>query len=324
MDPNVGDVRMTAKLLNSILGASLVGNQWYVNEVTGNDQNDGTTPATAFASIVVALNAALPNNGDTIFLMGTCHTAVTINWDKNGVHLVGLNAPSNNNRSRISVLPVASGLTQAQLTALTPLVNVTAQGCQFVNVSAFYGGDGTLTPPTSSVCWAEAGGRNYYKNFQAFGFGDALMAALAGARAFTIGGNHGENLFENCMFGGDTIVRATAANATLEFLAAAGSPRNVFTNCSFESQSSVAGNQHILVSAGGLDRYALFRNTFMRNFGTAMSAAVTNAGGSPSGDVYFENGLGVIGATAVATTGNIYVDGEALGATTSGIPIKAT
>ena len=323
LDSALGDVAMTPDLLLGIMSQGLPGNNWFVNEATGNDHNPGT-PDAPFASLQAALSAAVANNGDVIYINGAVHTATTINWNKNGVSLVGMQAASSNNRSRISVLPVASGLTQTQFTALHPLVNVTAQGCTFENVSAFYGGDGVLTPPVAAVCWNEAGGRNHYKNFQAFSFGDVLMAVEAGARAFTIDGNVGENLFEECIFGGDTVVRGTAANATLEFIAGAGSPRNIFRNCTFTADSSLATNDHILVSSGGLDRYALFQNTFLHNFGTTMNSAVTNAGGSPGGDVYFQNGLGVIGATAVATSGNVYVDGAALGATTTGLPVKAT
>ena len=92
-----------------------------------------------------------------------------------------------------------------------------------------------------------------------------------------------------------------------------------------EADSNLAGNSHILVSAGGIDRYALFQNTFLHNFnGTAMSAAVVNNGGSPGGNVYMQTPLGSIGAQAIATTGNVYVDGEALGTNTTGIPILAT
>ena len=304
--------------------ASAPGNSWYVNEAIGSDSNQGTY-SQPFATLDAAQTAAVANNGDVVYLMGSSHRTTTLTWAKNGVSLVGMMSPSNNNRARISVQSVAGGLTQTLFTALHPLVNVTAQGCRFEGFSVFYGGDGTLTPPVASVCWNEGGGRNYYKDCQFFGFGDSLMAALAGARAFTLGGNNGENKFVNCTFGGDTEVRSTAANATLEFVASAGSPRNIFEGCVFEADSSDASNVHVLVSAGGIDRYVLFRGGFMHNFNaTAMAVACTNSGGSPGGNVYFQNPFGAIGATAIASSGNVYVDGEALGATTTGIPILAT
>jgi hypothetical protein len=300
------------------------GDSWFVNEATGSDSYAGT-PVAPFATLDAAISAAVANNGDVVYLMGSSHRTTTLNWNKNGVSLVGLQSPSNNDRARISVQTVANGLTQTLFTALHPLVNVTAQGCSFINISAFFGGDGSLTPPTSAVCWNEGGGRNLYQGCQFFGFGDALTAVLAGARAFTISGNNGENKFLDCTFGGDTVVRSTAANATLEFVAGAGSPRNVFRNCSFEAWSTLSTNVQILVSSGGMDRSAWFQGCFMHNFGgTNMAVAVTNSGGSPAGNVYFQTPFGAIGATAIATSGNVYVDGNALGATTTGIPILAT
>ena len=260
------------------------GNTWFVNETTGADTNNGSAKY-PFKTLDAALAAATASNGDVVLLQGTSHRTTTLNWNKNGVSLVGINSPSNNDRARISVQSVAGGLTQTLFTALHPLVNVTAQGCSFVNIGAFYGGDGALTPPTSSVCWAEAGGRNLYSGCQFFGFGDALMAVLAGARALTLAAN-GENLFAGCTFGADTLVRSTAANATVEFIAGGASPRNIFRSCVFEMQSSLNTNNHILVSAGGLDRYALFQGCFFHNFNaTALSAAIVNNGGSPSGNV---------------------------------------
>lgn len=321
------DATFASSVAAAVYAAVGVGNRWFVDEVTGSDVNDGfngTTLATPFATLDAALAAAVPLNGDVVYLMGSSHRTTTLNWNKNGVSLIGLQSPSNNDRARISVQSVANGLTQTLFTALHPLVNVTANGCSFIGFSAFYGGDGVLTPPASSVCWAEAGGRNFYQDVQFLGFGDALMAVLAGARALTLTGS-GENKFLNCTYGGDTEVRATNANATIEFLAGGTSPRNKFYGSIFEAQSTDASNVHVMVSSGGMDRYALFQNTFMNNFsGTAMSAACTNAGGSPGGNVYFQNPMGSIGATAIATTGNVYVDGEALGATTTGIPILAT
>ena len=97
------------------------------------------------------------------------------------------------------------------------LVEVTGQGCSFINVGTFYGFNGVLTPPTSPVCWYEDGGRNYYSNTQFLGGGDALTAAIAGMRSLVIGGA-GENLLDMCTFGLDTVVRATNANATIELI----------------------------------------------------------------------------------------------------------
>ena len=305
-----------------VVNSAAVGNSWFVNEATGSDTLGNGSAASPFASLAKAQTAAVANNNDVVYLSGSCHLSTTLNWAKNGVSLVGLAAPSDNDRARISVL---SGLSQTQVTALHPLVNVTAQGCSFVNLGTFYGFDGILTPPTASVCWAELGGRNFYSNVQFLGGGDALMADLAGMRSLTIGGS-GENLFVGCTVGLDTVVRATNANASLELLS--GTPRNTFRQSNFQALVSDASDVHVLVQTGGMDRYCLFDDCLFFNAvdssGTAMNAAITNAGGSPAGSIILNNCISV-GATAIATTGAVYVNQiSAAGATTTGIGIKAT
>ena len=308
------------QILDEIAGAvgGGTGDSWFVNELAANanDNNSGDV-ADPFLTLDAAQAAAKANNGDVVLLMGTSHRTTPLNWAKNGVSLVGLLAGSNNNRSRISVLPVSSGLTQTQVTALHPLVNVTGQGCSFLNIEGFHGFDGSLTPPAASVCWAEAAGRNYYDNCQFFGGGDALTAALAGMRSLTIGGS-GENLFDGCTIGLDTIVRASNPNASLELIG--GTARNKFRWSSFESYCSDASDVHILIQSGGMDRYLMLQSCILHNFGgTALSAAITNAGGSPAGDVILDPNCISVGATAIATSGNVYGPIGALGATTWGI-----
>src|SRR6185312_2873556 len=107
-------------------------------------------------------------------------------------------------------------------------VNVTAQGCSFINIATFHG----FANASAQICWAEAGGRNYYSNVQFFGMGDATAAAQAGSRSLTVAGN-GENIFVDCTIGLDTVLRATNANASLEFLS--GTPRNKFFDCVFQA-----------------------------------------------------------------------------------------
>jgi hypothetical protein len=319
-DPNIGNVPFSQALQQTLAG--ITGNQWWVNEVTGSDGYPGTMKK-PFASLGAAQNAAAPGNGDAVMLQGSNHQSVNQVWSKNNVSIIGVNAPSNNNRARVSV---QTGLTQGQVTALTTLMSVTAQGCSFINVGAFYGFDGSLNPPTTApaTSWSDTGGRNYYGGCQFIGFGDVKTAVLANARALVLGGGNGESVFDSCTFGGDTEVRATNANATVEFLAGGAFARAVFRDCIFEADSSDASNLHILVSSGGIDRYALFKRCTFHNFNaTAMSAAVSNLGGSPSGNVILQDPASV-GATALATTGNVFVTGNVPIATTSGIAILAT
>lgn len=301
-----------------VANSAATGNSWFVNETTGKDTNAGNAQL-PFASLAAAENAAVANNNDVVYLAGSCHLSAPLNWTKNGVSLVGLAAPSDNDRARISV---NGSLTQAQVTALAPLVNVTAQGCSFVNLGTFYGFNGVLTPPTAPVCWAEAGGRNFYSNVQFLGGGDALMGALAAMRSITVGGS-GENLFAGCTFGLDTVERITNANATMEIIG--GSPRNVIRSGIFQAYNGLAGNLHILVQSGGMDRYLLLDDVSFLNLGTAMTVAITNAGGSPGGNIVLTPNCISVGATSIASTGNVFVGQiSAAGGATSGLGVLAT
>lgn len=285
------------------------GNYWFVNEATGSDGNTGAGD-NPFATLAHALLKCVAGNNDVVLLTGTNHISATLNWNKNNTHLIGLSAPSDNDRSRIS---------QTGSAVFTPLVNVTAQGCIFLNLGTFHG----FADASTQICWQEAGGRNYYGNVQFLGGGNATAAAQAGMRSLTVAGG-GENLFENCTIGLDTVVRATNANASLEFLS--GTPRNTFRDCTFQADVSVAGDVHVTVGAGGIDRYVLFDRCAFINAvesgSTTMSAAITaNAGAG--GAVLLREPIS-LGATAIATTGPVYLTGNVPVATTSGIAIKAT
>lgn len=306
-DSQLGNVLLNAQALAAIVAA---GNQWFVDEATGSDTNPGTSEA-PFATLTAALAAAVPNNGDIVYLIGTVHVTGTVAWNKDNVSLIGITAPSNNCRARIS---------QTGSTVFSPLVNVTGQGCKFIDIGTFHG----FNNASAQVCWAEAGGRNLYQNVQFFGGGDATAAAQAGMRSLTVAGN-GENLFVGCTIGLDTITRATNANASLEFLS--GTPRNVFVDCTFQALVSDASDVHITVGAAGMDRYALFKRCAFMNAidstGTAMSAAVT-ANASAGGSIVFDPECVFLGANAVATTGPVYVAGPVPTATTSNRAVAAT
>jgi hypothetical protein len=307
-DSNIGDVKFGSQQVSQLLTS---GNPWFVNETTGSDSNPGSSPQEPFKTLTAALAAATANNNDVVYFIGSVHVSATVAWNKNGVSLVGLNGPSGNNRARIS---------QTGSTVFTPLVNVTAAGCQFINVGTFHG----FNSDTAQICWTDAGGRNYYQACNFLGMGDATAAANAGGRSLLLSGSTGENLFDSCIIGLDTVVRATGNTASLEITG--GSPRNIFQNCIFRALSTNAANVHVLIGADGIDRNCTFKRCVFTNAvdtgGTAMNAAFSvNAAG---GSVILDPACISVGATAIAAAGPVYGAGGALGATTWGIGIKLT
>lgn len=291
-----------------IPGNPFGGSSFFVNEASGSDGNDGTVTK-PFASLDAALAAATANSGDSVYLMGTSHRTSTLNWNKNGVNLIGLLSPSNNSRARIS----ASGTT-----FFTPLVNVTGQGCRIENIATFYG----FVDALASVCWAEAGGRNFYDGVEFFGGGNATGAAQAGMRSITIAGN-GENEFDNCTFGLNTIDR-NAANATLEFLA--GNQRNIFRDAVFQMRATNAGAVHIKALTGALDREQVFTNPVLLNSidsGATPITACCSVAADAGGAVVMLNPL-ALGAGKISAAGPVYVTGPVPNGGTSGLAVAAS
>ena len=299
------------------------GNYFWVDETNGSDGNTGG-PQDPLATLKQAHSMCLANNNDVVFLTGSNHTTATIAWSKNKTHLFGLSPPSQNSRARIAITNTA-----ATTGAVSPLVNVTAAGCWFQNVEVFAG----INQAATQVAWAEAGGENYYKNCNFIQTGHATAAAQAGSRALTLASD--ENLFEGCTIGGDTNVRATNANYTMETLvnpvSGLGAARNIFRNCVFQMLSSDSSNAHINVGAGTIDRYLLLDNVTMIQgieSGQAVIAAGILASASSGGAVILTPSCVSLGATAIATTGPVYGvgmnPGGANSATTNSIAIKYT
>lgn len=271
---------------------------------------DGSTTGTA------RLSKALAQSVDPTATTGT------LTWSKNAVHLIGMTAPTVF-AQRARIAPPTGTYTASTFGANT-FVNVTATGCYFANISVFVG---FSTGSTTMVGWAEAGGRNYYYNCNLQGLADAASAQSANARTLKITGS-GENTFDSCVFGTDTVTR-TAANATLEF--ASGVPRNTFRGCIFPFQTSASTPLGILTSgAASIDRWQLFdRCTFINN---VQSTSTTIAGlstlAASSGGLLMMKDCTLVGITEFGTDatsrGQIYIDGGTVTAATSGVAVNPT
>lgn len=286
------------------------GNVFFVNESTGSDGNTGGM-FDQLATLTQALALCTDGNNDVIFLTGTVHTTATLTWSKSKTHLIGL-APDLKSQARARISQTGS-------TVFTPLVSVTGSECIFRNIGTFHG----FANASTQICWADSGGRNEYTRCLFGGMGNATAAAQTGSRSLTLSGGTGENTFTDCQIGIDTVTRS-AANASLEFLSA--SPRNTFLRCTFPCLTSAAGALWVTVGSGGMDRWALFNECAFINAVESGSTTLTAgmiANASAGGAILLQNPV-ALGATAIATTGPVYIVGNVPVATTSGIAIKAT
>jgi len=281
--------------LFGIAGASLpfTGNYFWVDGTNGSDGNTGG-PQDPLKTLTQAHTACLAGNNDVVFFTGTFSPSATLTWSKNKTHLIGISPDPITNTALISVANPA-----ATSGAFSPLVNVTATGCLFQNISAKSG----IAQAATQVCWAEAGGSNcyYFCNFNQVA--NATAGAQAGNRALTIASVG--NTFNSCVIGGDAIVRATGTNATIEILAGSGS--TIFRTCVLAMWSSVAANTHILAATATGAGYVLLNGcTLINDLSNAGWVANTQAFSisATAGFVLIvDTGTVVVGATILNTAG---------------------
>jgi hypothetical protein len=308
------------------LGNALTGNIWFVDPVTGNDTTgDGRSPASAFATLGAALSAATAGNNDVVYLVGdgattaTARLSASLNWNKAATHLVGISSGTMIS-GRARVAPTSG------IASFTNLVTVSASGCYFANIQFFHGFDAGAA---AAICMAITGGRNRFDNCHIAGMGstDHADADDTGSRSLTIG-TTGENEFNGCTIGLDTVTR-NAANATLEFLGV-GNPRNVFRNCLFPSILGASAAAALMIKVGGAarsDRFQLFDRCMFINAvksgGTAMTALCTLAA-SIGGMIVLKDctAIGITDLFSDATTsGQMFIDGAPPAAATSGLAV---
>jgi hypothetical protein len=305
-------------VMGGIAGIPMGGRWFFVNGQSGRgaDGNDGT-PESPLATLPGALDRCRAGNNDVVIVMangqasGSARLSETLEWNKDSTHLIGMTAPTNvGQRARIA--------TTSDATVFTPMVNVVADGCAFLNFSTFYG----FADDSAQVLWLDEGERNYYGNVHFGGFGAQLAADHVGSRCLVLGAagaGRGEHLFEGCTLGLDTVERA-AANATLEIIG--GSPRITFRRCMFIMVADADAPNHILIPAAGIDRWLLIDNCVQNVYGTAQ--AVGNVfGQGAAGNVIWKNSTSV-NATDIAAAGTFFVDGGAPTAGTSGIAVENT
>lgn len=242
----------------------------FFDPTNGDDGNDGSTPVRAMKTLAAAENKAAANNHDVVwYIPGSSghNLSAALTWDKNYTHFIGLAAPSTvGTRARLFQL--------STLTGASPLINITATGCRFQNFYVFQG----VNDATSLINVQVSGGRNYFEGVHFAGGGHATQA-VDGCASLTIAGG-GENRFQNCTFGVDTIAAATGVTC-VSYAATGATPRTMFYNCKFTLQAGNGGASFI-ESLGNLssDRYQYFENCAFLN--VAESTAIDSAVVAPA------------------------------------------
>lgn len=302
------------------------GQFFFCDPANGDDSYDGRSPETAKATLDGTNGAyaqTVSGRNDIIFLIGDGTTTATarvnsaFTWAKNATHLIGVCSPVLfSQRARIA--PTAT------TTAFANFFTVSGNGCIFQNIQWFHGFN---TGTTSAIAVTVTGSRNYFKNCHIAGMGDAASAQNAGSRSLKIGSSgSGENVFEDCVIGIDTVTR-TAANASIEF--AGATARNVFRRCILPFMTSSATVLGILGTGNGcVDRANYFEScefvNAVKSTSTTMTALLSFTTASPGGLVSFKD-CALIGVTKFGDTNglaNSYIDMAAVSAAAGGLGVN--
>ncbi len=315
------------------------GNWFFVDAVAGSDGNTGAADS-PLASVYAAYAKTVSGHNDVVVIVGSgstagtqrlslanaqkitpAATAGTLTWANSATHLIGMTAPCiTSQRARFA--PPTGTYTQTTFGSGNFIV-VSGQGCYFANFSVF---NGFSTGGNNQIAWTDSGGRNYYYNVDIQGAADAASAASTSSRSLKLSGTTGENVFDSCTVGTDTVARSVA-NAALEF--AGGIPRNTFRKCHFPLQTSAATPLTILgTGAACIDRWQSFEDCLFVNgissSSTAASVVASLTSASPGGLLSFQR-CTAIGFTKWGDTNalaNSYVDGGAPTAATTGLGVN--
>lgn len=249
-----------------VASAALFGRNaksYFVDPPNGSDNNVGTSPWEAFATLAAGEDACTANQHDTVYYIAGASSSnydlsAALTWGKNYTHLKGICAPTNiAQRARI--------FQTSTLTGASPLLNITASGCVFSNFYIFQG----VNDATSLINVAVTGGRNYFENVHFAGGGHATQAIDGGASLKLDGAE--ENLFNHCTIGIDTV---DAATGMVGILFDGEAHRNTFENCTIRMRAGNAGAAWVeIVDSTGIDRDTLFyKCRFLNNSATSLTS----------------------------------------------------
>jgi hypothetical protein len=330
-----------AQVLPGLGGIPFGGTYYYVSPAYGSDGNPGTSEE-PLATLYRAHALCTAGKNDVVVLVGdgsttgtarlsaalaasidSSATTGTLTWSKNATHLIGVTAPALI-AQRARIAPPSGTYTVTTFGSANFMI-VSASGCLFSNFSMF---NGFSTGGANQICMTVTGSRNAFVGVNMGGMGDAGSAGDAGSRSLKIGSSgSGENYFQNCTIGLDTVTRS-AANASVEF--AGATPRNIFRDCVFPFMTSAATPLGIIGTGSGcMDRFQLFERCSFINNVKSTSTTITGLCTLPAsaGGLLFFKESTTVGFTDLftdtTTRDQIYLDMPAPSNSAGGLAVVA-
>lgn len=250
---------------------------FFVDPANGADGNSGLSPekTDSLKTVAAAYAKCTDKQGDVVYLLndgntsGSARETAALVWAKDNTHLVGLCAPSINQRSRITP-PTTSAV---DVDAFTPFLTVSGNGCIFSNIALVQGQSEDSKASVGILC---SGLRNYFSNVSVLTGQHANQGDEAATTWVTVTGE--ENVFEDCYIGTDTIARS-AANTSVRFGSGATdqAARNIFRRCVFAMFADATSPFFISApTENDVQRWNLFDNCSFINSGSSSLVAGVN------------------------------------------------
>lgn len=298
-----------------------VGEEFYLVPNKGNDAfykklaANGVAQDKIFTTLASAYTNLTSGSGDTLYVApGSYSMSAGLTWAKHYTNMIGLAAPVPiNQRARFSSISES----------VSPLFTVSANGCVFENFMMSQDGSHATGAAINTYI---TGARNKFKYFTARNLG-ALAVVDDSCRALKLASTDGENLFEICTFGADTVDGETATNYVIEF-AASGNQRQVFKGCYILGNGSANSSFILATAANSIDGSwiqfdrCLFSNPMAGDYdqmtqGFALDAAC-------NGLIYFMDNLVHGAATLETTNSGVIIGRNAYAAATSDSGVALT
>lgn len=295
------------------------GQYYFVDPTAGSNGNSGKELSRALADVANAYSKCSDGVGDGIILLSRGSTAAAttsylteeLAWAKNGITMVGLAAPVMMfGRARISNL--------AASTTLAQLITISGANNAWYNVHLFNGGSDATALGGLKV----TGIRNYFSRCHVVGAGHATPGVTVDAHNLELNGAS-ENMFEDCVFGTDTINRVGDV-ANYDILLTAGCARNYFRRCMTLSQTTSGNAAHLAIKFGGagdgINRNQYFEDCSLINYNAGAVSNETSAVGGTlpnNGKLVFLGQTNILGYAALDSAGaaTAYVSTAAAAAT---------
>src|SRR3990167_3438282 len=277
-----GGFKWDANDIAGMVGLPNIGEIFYVDPTAGSDTaNGGKDADDAYATVTQAHSAMSADNDDLVIVAGTGATgrtseAAAVTWSKRRTHIVG-NGPARRMNARNGVAAGYSGGTT------TAVFTVTGNNCSFTNMSFATFNDNNILVDVQADYLT-------FTNVHFQGIGHADTGDDANGRSLLIT-DSGENEFNNCTIGLDTISRGGAANSSLELTGSC--PRNSFRGCLFPMYADGATVTWVKADTGNaFERFLIFEDCLFTN-ATLGSATVITVGMDVSttgnGQIYMVN-----------------------------------